>query len=65
MCISISSQALPSNGLVVSLSNSQVVGLGFKPWPGNTKDHHRNCTNCFLAWHACIRVGVWHCSLTL
>ena len=31
---------------------------GFAPWQGHTKDHHKNGTNCLLAWHAGIRVGV-------
>ena len=48
--------------------------LGFVSWPGHTKDHHKNGTNCLLALHACVRVkfesaarlsqrsgGLWNC----
>ena len=45
-------------GLVVSVSASHTVARGFAPQPGHTKDHHKNGTNCFPAWHACVRVGV-------
>ena len=40
------------------LSASHTVGCGFMPWLGHTKDHHENGTNCLLAWHAYVRVGV-------
>ena len=43
-------------GLVISVSASHVVGRGFAPWPGHTKDLHKNGTNCLPAWHACVRV---------
>ena len=43
-------------GLLVSVSASYAVGLGFEP--GHTKDHHGNGTNCLLACYACVRVGV-------
>ena len=33
-------------GLVVSVSASHVVGSGFAPRSGHTKDHHKNGTNC-------------------
>ena len=39
---------------------SRTVGREFASWPGHTKDHHKNGTNCM---HACVRVGVWQCSL--
>ena len=42
--------------LVVSMSASHTVGRGFGSRPGNTKDHHKNGTNCFPAWHADIRL---------
>ena len=45
-------------GLEVSVSTSHAVGHGFTPWPGHTKDDHKNDTNCLPAWHTCIRVGV-------
>ena len=57
-------------GLVVSVSASRTVGRGFASWPGHTKDHHKNGTNCLPAWHAmnqvrsmtvqpdCLRAGV-------
>ena len=35
-----------------------MVGRGFRPWSGHTKDHHKNGTNCLFAWDACFRVGV-------
>ena len=38
-------------GLVVSVSASHTVGRGFADWSGHTKDHHKNGTNCLLAWH--------------
>ena len=50
---------------VVSVSVSHMVGRMFATWPGHTKDHHKNGTNCLPAWHACIRVGVWQCSATV
>ena len=40
-----------SGCLVVSLSASYTVGRGFASRPGHTKDHHKNGTNCFPAWH--------------
>ena len=41
-------------GLVVSVSTSHTVGREFASvsWPGHTKDHHKNGTNCLPAWHA-------------
>ena len=39
-------------GLVVSVSASYTVGREFASRPGHTKDHHKNGTNCFPAWHA-------------
>ena len=39
-------------GLVVSVSASHTVGRELASRPGNTKDHHKNGTNCFPAWHA-------------
>ena len=39
-------------GLMVSVSASHTVGCGFASRPGHTKDHHKNGTNCLLAWHA-------------
>ena len=39
-------------GLVVSVSASHTVGREFAAWPGHTKDHHKNCTNCLPAWQA-------------
>ena len=38
-------------GLVVSVSVSHPVGREFTSWPGHTKDHHKNGTNCLPAWH--------------
>ena len=48
-----------------SMSVSHRVGGGLAPQPGHTKDHHQNGTNCLLALHAGIRVGVGQCSLTV
>ena len=45
-------------GLVVSMSASHVLGHGYAPWPGDTKDHHKNFTNCHPALYAYVRVGV-------
>ena len=42
--------------LVVSVSASHTVGRGFASRPDNTKDHHKNGTNCLPAWHA-LRLG--------
>ena len=39
-------------GLVVSVSASHTVGLGFASRLGHTKDHHINGTKCLPAWHA-------------
>ena len=38
--------------LVVSVSASHTVCREFASWPGHTKDHHKNSTNCLPAWHA-------------
>ena len=46
------------DSLVVSISASHAVGLGFTPQQGHAKNHHKNGTNCVPAFHACIRVGV-------
>ena len=54
----ISNQVPCRVGLVVSVSVSHAVGREFASWPGHTKDHNKNGTNCLLALHACIRVGV-------
>ena len=48
------------SGQPVSLS----PGKSFASQPGHTKEHHKNGTDGLPAWHACIRVGVWQCSLT-
>ena len=40
------------DGLVVSVSASQTVGLEFASRPGHTKIHHKNGTNCLPAWQA-------------
>ena len=45
-------------GLVVSVSASHTAGRGFASWPGITKDHHKNGTNCLSALQARVRVGV-------
>ena len=45
-------------GLVVSISTSHTVGLGFASRPSRTEDHHENGTNCLPALHACVGVGV-------
>ena len=45
-------------GLVVSVSTSHVVGRGFAPRLGYTKDHHKNDTDCLHAWHAYLRIAV-------
>ena len=50
---------------MVSLYVFHAVIRRFAPQPSNTKDHHKNGTNCLPAWHACIRVGVWQCRLTV
>ena len=42
----------------LSVSASHTVGRGFASWPGHTKDHHENVTNCLPAWYACVMVGV-------
>ena len=52
-------------GLLVRVSASHVLGPWFAPWPGHTKDLHKNGTNCLPAWHACVWVGVWQCSPTV
>ena len=39
-------------GLVVSVSASHMAGREFASWPGHTKDHHKNGTNCLPARHA-------------
>ena len=33
-------------GSVGSVSASRTVGREFASWPGHTKDHHKNGTNC-------------------
>ena len=33
-----------------SVSASHKVGSGFVFRPGHTKDHHKNVSNCLLAW---------------
>ena len=38
--------------------HSHAVGRGFAPRLGHTKDHQKKCTECLLAWHACVNVGV-------
>ena len=38
-------------GFVVSTSASHTVGHEIASRPGHAKDHHKNCTNCLLAWH--------------
>ena len=52
-------------GVVVSVSTSHTVGREFASRPGDTKDHHKNGTNCLLHGTQCIRVGVWQCSPTV
>ena len=42
----------------VIVSYSYAISRGFVPWPGHTKNHHKNGANCLPAWHACVRVGV-------
>ena len=39
--------------------------LWFALWPGSTKDHHKNGTNCLPTWHAGISLGVWHYNSTV
>ena len=34
------------------MSASHTVGREFASRPGDTKDHHKNGTNCLPAWHA-------------
>ena len=46
------------NGLVV-MSASNLVGHGFTPQLGHTKDHRKNSKLCLPAWHAGIMAGVW------
>ena len=48
--------------LVVTVSASHVVGLGFAPRLGLIKDHHKNITNCLSVYDACVTVSVWQCS---
>ena len=62
---SLLSLVLDWDGLMVSMSASHVVGHGFVPWQGHTKDHHEKDTNCSPTWHAGIRIGVWQCNLTV
>ena len=45
-------------GLVVSVSASQTVSREFASRSGHTIDHHKNGTNCLLALHAGVWVGV-------
>ena len=42
---------------MVSVSASVAVGRGFVPRSCHTKDHHKNGTNCLLAWHA-VEIGL-------
>ena len=49
---------LRRDGLLVSVFGSYVLGHGYAFWPGHTKDHYRNDTNCLPAWHVGIMVGV-------
>ena len=42
---------LHRDDLVVGVSASHVVGLGFMPQPGHTKDYHNNVSNSLPAWH--------------
>ena len=39
-------------GLMVSVSASHTVGREFASWPGHTKYHHKNVTDCLPVWHA-------------
>ena len=50
------------SGMCVCLSHC--IYRGFASRPGHIKDHHKNSTNCLLAWHVCVRVGDWQCSPT-
>ena len=50
---------------VISMSATYVVGCGFVPLPGHSKNHHKNGKNYPPSWHAGIRVEVWQCSLTV
>ena len=52
-------------GLVASVSDSHAVGCGFTSQPGHTKDLHKYGRNCLPSLQACVRVGVWQCSLTV
>ena len=50
---------------MVRVSASDAERCGFAPQPGHIMYHHKNGTNCLPALHACIRVGVWQCNLTV
>ena len=52
-------------GLVFRLSASHTVGREFASQSGHTKDHHKMVQTASLHRHACVRVGVWQCSLTI
>ena len=41
-----------------SVSATHAVGRRFTPWPGHTKDHHKNGINCLPACYARVKVGV-------
>ena len=51
--------------LMVKVSTSHLVVRGFAAYPGHTKDHHKNGTNCLPAWPAGVRVRVGQCSPTV
>ena len=42
-----------------------MVGHGFAPRLGHTKDHRKNGSNCRRTWHAGISVRIWQCNLTV
>ncbi|KAJ8018061.1 hypothetical protein HOLleu_44157 [Holothuria leucospilota] len=49
MCLSCVSSGTDCSGQVVRASDLQPEGLGFKSWPGHTKDL-KNGTYCLCAW---------------
>ena len=65
ICNGVNPSKLRCDGLVVSMFTFEAEGARFVPLPGHIKDNHKNDTNCLPALYIGMRVGVWHCSLTV
>ena len=59
------SQGARRDGSVVSVSAFHGVVREFAPRLGHTEDHHKNGTNCLLAWPTSVRLGVRQSNLTV